>query len=77
MVQVQDVVGRRADPTVVEARRADPRSIHKGFLGLEAALRPGSTLSGIRPSGRGLETAAFGRGTGGGRWWGRGGDGGP
>ena len=72
MVQVLDVVGRQADPTVVEARRADPRSIHKGFLGLEAALRPRSTLCGIRPSGRGLETAAFGRGRGGVRWWGRG-----
>jgi len=41
MVQVLDVVGRRADPTVGEARRADPRSINKGFQGLEAALRAG------------------------------------
>jgi len=35
------VVGRRADPTVVEARRDDPRSIHKSSLCLEAALCPG------------------------------------
>jgi len=38
---VLDVVGRRADPTVVAARRADPRSIHKGSICLEAAQRPG------------------------------------
>ena len=36
-----DVVGRRADPTVVEARRADPRSIYTGSLCIGAALRPG------------------------------------
>jgi len=38
---VLDAVGRRAHPTVVEARRPDPRSMHKGFICLEAALGPG------------------------------------
>ena len=36
-----DVVGRRADPTVVEALQADPRSEYNGVLCLEAALLPG------------------------------------